>query len=245
MSSSYAVLEPGWAYAMSSLHAVLELEMHMPCPHYMQFLSLGHICHALITCSSGACVVYAMPPLHAVLEYTRHMTCHHLMQFRSLWYICHVPGYCFVLLYVTLCYLVLLCIVLHSKPYRSYRPYTLWPLRHALCHHYIWFWSLDEHMLQPSYMQFCSLRGICHAIVTCSFWACGTYGMSSLHAILELMGHMPYHHYMQVSSKQGTCHAIIVAISELVMHMPWPRLLLCIALYYFVLSYITSYYITL
>jgi hypothetical protein len=69
ISSSHAVLELGWAYAMSSLHAVLELAIHMPCPHYMQFLSFRHIWHALIVCNSGACMAHAMPPLDTVLEY--------------------------------------------------------------------------------------------------------------------------------------------------------------------------------
>ena len=164
------------------------------------------------------------------------------MQFRSLWYIWHAPSYCFVLLYVTLYYFVLLCIVLHSKPYRPYGPYTLWPLRHALCHHYMWFWSLGEHMPDPSSMQFCNFRGICHAIITCHFWACGTYGTSSLHAVLGLARHMPCHHYMQIWSAQGTCHTIIkcnfwayeayAMPSAITLHC---LVILCTTLYYFTL----------
>ena len=169
------------------------------------------------------------------------------MQFRSLWYICHAPRYCFVLLHVTLYYFMLLCIWLHSEPYRCDGPYTLVPLRHALCHQCIWFWSLGEHMPHPSYMQFCSLRGICHAIIACSFWACSIDGMPSLHAVLELVWHMPNHCYMQVWSAQGIYHSIIecnfwayeayAMPSAITLHC---LVLLCITLYYFILHCILS-----
>ena len=130
-SSSHAILELRWAYAISSLYAVLELA----CYHYMQFLSLWHICHALITCRSGAYMAYAMSPLHAIVKcnFGAHDS-YALPPVTAL--------YCFLLLCATSCYLVLLCIWLHSKPYRYYGPYTLGPLMHALCHHYIRFWSL-------------------------------------------------------------------------------------------------------
>jgi hypothetical protein len=153
------------------------------------------------------------------------------------------PSYCFVLLCITLYYFVLLCIWLHSEPYRYYGPYTLWPLRHALCHHCMEFWSLGEHVLHPTYLQFCSLRGICYAIITCSFWAHSTY-----HIILHSKPFMPYGpetlwpprhvpyphhmqscrlggheqclHYMQFWSMQGICHAIIHAIAGPMTYMP-------------------------
>ena len=137
--------------------------------------------------------------------------------------------------------------MLHSKPYRHYGPYTLGPLRHAPCHHYIWFWSLSEHMPHPSYMQFCSLRGICHASIVCSFRAGGTYDVPSLHATLELAWHLPYHYYMQVWNAQGTYHAIIkcnfwaceayVMPSAITLHC---LAMLQITLYYFILHWTLS-----
>ena len=213
MPSSHAILELGLAYAMSSLHAVLELAMHMSCNQCMQFPSSWHICHALITCSSGACAAYAMPPLYAVLEYILGIW-HAIIKCNfgaCNAYVMHpvIALYCIVLLCVTMYYFHLLCIPLHSKPYRNYGPYSLGPLRHALCHHYIWFWSLSEHMPYPSYMQFCSLGSTCHAIIACSFWTCSTYVMPSLYAVLELAWYMPYHYYMQVWGAQDTYHAII------------------------------------
>jgi hypothetical protein len=124
ISSSHAILELRWAYAISSLHAVLELA----CYHYMQFLSLWHICHALITCRSGACMAYAMSPLHAIVKCNfRAHDSYALPPVTAL--------YCFLLLCATSGYLILLCIWLHSKPYRHYGPYILGPLMHALCHH--------------------------------------------------------------------------------------------------------------
>ena len=77
MPSSYAVLDFGYAYATALLHAVLEPATHVPYQHYVQFLSLCHMCNAFITCSSGACIVCAMPPLHSVLECMGHMLCYH------------------------------------------------------------------------------------------------------------------------------------------------------------------------
>jgi hypothetical protein len=157
ISSSHAILELIWAYAISSLHAVLELA----CYHYMQFLSLWHICHALITCRSGACMAYAISPLHAISKCNFGAYNTYAMPPT-------IALYCFVLLCIILHYFVLLCIWLHSEPYRYYGPYTLWPLRHTLCHHCMEFWSLGEHMPYPLYMQFWGLQGTCHAIIVCS-----------------------------------------------------------------------------
>ena len=162
------------AYAMPYLYVISELRAHMPCPHCMQFWSLHGTCHATITCSPGI--------------YTGHMSCHHQMQFRSLWYICHAPNYCFVLLCITSYYFGLLCNWLHSEPYRYYGPYTPGPLRHALCHHCMEFWSLDEHMPLP---------------VTCSSVAWETYALLSLHAVFELATHRVCPHYMQSWSLQA------------------------------------------
>ena len=111
----FIACSPGaWlAYVMSSLHAILELAIYMPCPHYMQFLSLGHICHALIVCSFEACRAHAMPSLHAVLEYIL-----------GIWHAiikCNfgacgtyimppvIALYCFMLLCITLYYFVFVC----------------------------------------------------------------------------------------------------------------------------------------
>jgi hypothetical protein len=68
MPSLYLVLVLGKAYAIPSLYAVLELAKHMPCHNYLHFLSLGRICHHLITCSGGAHMAYAMQSLYAVPE---------------------------------------------------------------------------------------------------------------------------------------------------------------------------------
>jgi hypothetical protein len=167
------------------------------------------------------------------------------MQFRSLWYICHAPNYCFVLLCIALYYFGLLCIWLHSKPYRYYGPYTLGPLRHALCHHCMEFWSLSERMPSLSYMQFCSLRDIYPAIIACSFWACNTYGMSSLHAVLKLVGLCHTTIICRPGLHKAPAMPSLSAFSELARHMPCPRLLLCIALYSELILYTTSYHVAL
>jgi hypothetical protein len=79
--------------------------------------------------------------------------------------------------------------------------------------------------------------------------------MPSLHAVSGLQAYMACPHYMQLWSLQGTRHTTITcrsrvykahampslsAISELARHMPCPRLLLCIALCYFILLCILS-----
>jgi hypothetical protein len=87
------------AHAMPSLYVVFELVAKMACPHHMQFWSLYGICPVTITCNPGI--------------NTGHMSCHCQMQFRSSWYICIAPSYCFVLLFIALCYFRLPCITLY------------------------------------------------------------------------------------------------------------------------------------
>ena len=210
MSSSHAVLELGWAYAMSLLHAVLELAMHikcnyymqfpiselmtyMPCPHYMQFWSLQGLCHATIICSSGRCMAYVMQSLNAISELIIYT------QYPQL--LLHIALHCFLSFCITLYHVALWALLTLWALHLGASTTCTMPSLHAV-------WSLGKHMPQPSYMQLCSLRGICHAIIICSFFY-STYAMPLLHAILELAGHMPYHHYMQGWSAQGTCHAII------------------------------------
>jgi hypothetical protein len=82
--------------------------------------------------------------------------------------------------------------------------------------------------------------------------------MPPLHAVSWLAIHLPCPHYMQFWSLRDMCHAPIIcssgmddahimpslhAISELLGHMPCPQLLLCIAMNFFILLCITSYYI--
>ena len=50
------------------------------------------ICHAIITCSSGACQAHAT--IHAVSELVTYRPCLHYMQFRSLQGTCHVISTC-------------------------------------------------------------------------------------------------------------------------------------------------------
>ena len=84
--------------------------------------------------------------------------------------------------------------------------------------------------------------------------------MPSLHAVSEHVKHIPCPHYMQFRSLHDICHATIIchcgvlmgyamlslsANSELLKHMQCPQLLLYIALYYFILLYITLSYIGL
>ena len=107
--SSHAVMELGWASAMPSLFAILELVRHRPCHHYMQFPSLWHMCHALSTCSSGAWAgichtlvtcspgaleTYIKPSLHAVSELATYMPCPQYRQFWRLRYISHASITC-------------------------------------------------------------------------------------------------------------------------------------------------------
>jgi hypothetical protein len=82
--------------------------------------------------------------------------------------------------------------------------------------------------------------------------------MPSLHAASGLAAYLAYPLYMQFWSLQCTCHTTstcrsgvhrahgmqsLSAITEFLKHMPCPQLLLRIALNYFVLLHITSYYI--
>jgi hypothetical protein len=92
-------------YSIPIWCAVSELVPYVQCPHYMQFWSLHCICYATITFSSGMYGAYAMPPLNAIFELKKHMPC---------------PKYYIVLLHITLTYIVILCIILHSGPYRLY-----------------------------------------------------------------------------------------------------------------------------
>ena len=134
---------------------------------------------------------------------------------------------------------------MQSEPYRPYGPYTLVHLRHSLC---------------PHCMQFGTWMSTCHRLVICSSVAWEAYPVSSLHAASEIMAHMACPHYMQLWSLRGICDTTITcrsgvhrayvmpslsAISELKRHMLHPRLLLCIAWYYFVSLNITSYIIAL
>ena len=66
--------------------------------------------------------------------------------------------------------------------------------------------------------------------------------MLSLHAIPELVGHMPYHHYMQVWSIWGKCHAIIKCNSQAFEAYVIPS---AITSHWFTLVCITSCYIIL
>ena len=99
---------------------------------------------------------------------------------------------------------------------------------------------------------------IYYTLAICSSRAWEAYAMPSLHAVSVLAAHLAYPHYMQSWSLQGIGHTTITcrprlhrahampslsAISELVKHMPCPQLLLCIASYYVLILYITSYLI--
>ena len=96
-------------------------------------------------------------------------------------------------------------------------------------------------------MQCWSLWRICHAIMTCSFWAYDIYDMPSLHAVLRLARHMPCHHYMQVWSIWSICHALIkcnfwaweayAMPSAIMLHC---LVLLCIISSYFILYWTLS-----
>ena len=75
------------AYAMSSLHAISELMVHMACSHYMQFWSSYVICHITIKCRSGVLMAHTMPLLSAISELARHMPCPQLLLCIALSYI--------------------------------------------------------------------------------------------------------------------------------------------------------------
>ena len=185
------------------------------------------------------------------------MPCHHYMQVWGIWGICHafskcnfrayeayalpsaITSYCFTLVCITSYYFILHCTLSLIDP-MSPTPCSLQDMHHVLiaCSPGAWV-------------------GMCHVLVTCSSRACDVCVMQSLHAVPELMAHVPCPHYMQFWSLCGMYYATITcssgmhwawdilllnAISELVIHMPCPRLLPCIALYCFVLCHITLYY---
>ena len=164
----------------------------------MQFLGVWHIWHVLIACKSGACGAYAIPPFYAGLECTEHMSCNHQVQFQSIWHIWYPLGYYFVLPGIILIQFILLHIALHSQPYISYGPWILWPPIYVPCPYHMQSYRLGVHMLCTLYMQFRRLQGICHAII---------------HAILELMTHVPSPHYMQFQSLWSPCHVTIICRS--------------------------------
>ena len=108
MPAFHVFLKLEWAWATPSLHMALELAKHMPCHHYKQFLSLELICHALITCSSGACgaaahaalicssgvhVEYIMSSVNAIFELEKHYPYPQLLLCIALYY--------FAILYLT------------------------------------------------------------------------------------------------------------------------------------------------
>ena len=151
-----------------------------------------------------------------------------------------ITSYWFIFICIPLYYFILHCTLSLIGP-MSPKPWCLHGIYHVLttCNPGAWV-------------------GICHVLITCRSGACNAYVMQSLHAISELMAYMPCPHYMQLWSLPGICHATITcssrmcrayampslnAISELVIYMQCPQLLLCIALYYFVLLCITLYYV--
>ena len=165
MSSPHAVLELVWAWAIPSLHAVLELA----CYHYMQFLSLWHICHALITCSSGACVADVMSPLHTLLEYIL-----------GIWYAiikCNfgacdtyvmtpiIALYCFALLCITSYYVVLLCWSLGGVS--SLEPPPKWEMLCKMCA-YEWEYVSYVGAFGQKLFLFCCLF-VCFFLFVCLF----------------------------------------------------------------------------
>jgi hypothetical protein len=102
-------MQLGWASAIPASLAILVLVRHWPCHHYMQFPSLWHIyhtlitcssgawasiCHMLVTCSPGAFEAYVKPSLHAVSELATHMPCPHYMQSWRLQCISHASITC-------------------------------------------------------------------------------------------------------------------------------------------------------
>ena len=230
---------------MPSLHAVLELARPMPCHH---------------ACNSWACDINAMPSLHAVPKLAGHMPYHHYMQVWSIWGICHalikcnfracdtyttpsaITSYWFTLVYITLYYTILHCILSLIGP-MSPKPWCLQGMYHAII------------ICSPG-----AKVGICHILLTCSSGAC----MPSLHAIPEFVAHMPCPHHMQFWSLYGICHTTITCSSRIytgqmschclmqfrslwyICHPPgYCFVLLCIALYYFKLLCIILYFIAL
>ena len=92
--------------------------------------------------------------------------------------------------------------------------------------------------------------GICYTLNTCKCGACEAEAMPSLHAASELVTHEPHLHSIQFWSLHSTLHATIKcnswgyeacgmfslnAISNLWKNMPWPQLLICNTLSYFIL----------
>ena len=201
---------------MPSLHAVPELARHMSCHQYMQVWSVWGRYHAILKCNFWACGAYAMPST--------------------------ISPYWFALVCITLYCFISYCPLSLISP-MSPKPWCLQDIGHILI------------ICSPG-----AWLCICYVLITCSSGACNTYAMPPLHAVSELGAHMPYPHYMQFWSLYSICHATIIcssrmcrayampslnAISELVIYMQCPQLLLCIALYCFVLCCIALYCVAL
>jgi hypothetical protein len=171
MTSPYAVPWIHEAYNMPSLHAVLELARHMSC----------HLLYSTRTCDTSV-----MSSFHTIPELAVHMPGHHYMQFWSTWGIGHalikcnfwaweayampsaITSYWFALVCITLYYFILHCTLSFATPIGS-KPWCHQDIGHVLvtCGPRAWLGMMPC----PHYMQFCSLQYICHAIITCLFWA--------------------------------------------------------------------------
>ena len=128
------------------------------------------MCHALITCSSGACEASSMPPLHVVSDHLAHMPCPHCMKFCSLHGICHATITCSSWLpcqYRFICILPPLVIncyhhtmiswIMNTRklstplPYALHSPQFLQCQYH--CHHYYYYITIAILMRLPSQLQ--------------------------------------------------------------------------------------------
>lgn len=163
----------------------------MSCHHYLQVWGIWGSCHALIKCNFWACDTCAMSSDGML--------------------------HCFILLYITLCYFMLYCTLSLIGPMGP----EPWAPRHAPSTHHMQLWSLVGHLPCHHYLQFWSLWGIGHVIIICSFRACDTCAIPSvhavlelgqayvihwLHAVLELLRHISSHHCMQFLSLRHICH---------------------------------------
>ena len=215
-------------------YAVSELMTYVPCHHYMQFWSLHCICHIAITCSSGVYGAYVMPSLDTISELGMHMSWPQLLLYIALCY--------FVLLCITVYYFVMHCTLSLIDPMGP-KPCQLQHIYYALitCGSEAWV-------------------GICHALITCSSAACDACAMQSFRAISETVIYRQCPHYIPFCSLLDICHATITCRSgvygahampwlnatfELVVYVLCPQMVRCIALYYFILLYVISCYIAL
>ena len=198
-----------WFNGLTLLQAISELIAHMACPHYMQLQSLQYICPVTIICNSG---IYGGIS-HAFTRYKVFAYDAYVMPST-------ITTHCFILLCITLYYFamghalrLLACYSLNPVAYKTCTmtsSYMVLVLEKASaipsCYAVL---ELARHMPCHNYLQFLSLRSICHTLIICSSGACKASAMQSLYAVLEPTGHTLCHHCIQLCNIWGTCYNLI------------------------------------